>query len=69
MGTIKPELLLAGIIPMKGKFILFCVVLVLGASGFSSGAETDKVFNPMFPCNIKYHSNLMKLPLDLFKKR
>lgn len=53
---------------MKGKLVLLFVVIAFGASGFSSGEKTDKVFNPMLPCNLMYHANLMKLPLDLFKK-
>lgn len=51
---------------MKGKLILFCFVFVLGASGFSSTENTEKVFNPMLPCNVQQHGQSQKLPCSVF---
>ena len=51
---------------MKGKLILFCFVFVLGASGFSSGEKTEKVFNPVLPSQLERNGSYDSLPLDVF---
>lgn len=51
---------------MNGKLVLLCVAFVLGTSGFSNGDISDKVFNPMLPCNLQQHGQSQKLPCSVF---